>query len=88
MLLGLVVALVQLVQEFPVIHDPADRRLGLGRDLDEVQAVLAGKREGLGRGHDAEQFFVLVDHPEFAGMDHLVQPMGTLLGGRREGLSS
>ena len=62
-LLGLVILLVLLVQELAVVRDLADRRVGRGRDLDEVEAPVAGQLDGLDRRQDAEGVLLLVDDP-------------------------
>ena len=41
MLLGLALFLLLLVQEFPVIHDAANRGLSGGRDFNQVQVLFA-----------------------------------------------
>ena len=87
-LLGLVIALVQLIQKLAVIHHPADRGLGLRGDFDEVESALAGNDQRLGGGHDAERLLVLVDHPDFPVGDQLVRPVQSLLDRRRRWVSS
>jgi hypothetical protein len=74
---------VLLVQELAVVRDLADRRVGCGRDLDEVEAALPGQLDGLDGGHDAEGVALLVDDPDFARRDHLVDPVGLGFGGHR-----
>jgi hypothetical protein len=71
------------VQELAVVRDLADGGLGRGRDLDEIEAPLAGHLNGLARGQDAEGVFLLVDDPDLLGSDHLVRPVGLGLGDRR-----
>src|SRR6185503_15300148 len=61
-----------LVEELSGVHDPADGRHGGGRDLHEVEALLLGDGEGLGRGHDAELGAVVVDDADFLGADAIV----------------
>src|SRR5437773_3627487 len=65
-LAGLARALLLLVLVLPEIHDAADRRHGRRRDLDQVEPLLLGDREGLWRRHDAELRAGVVDHPDFA----------------------
>jgi len=81
--LGLVVLLVLLVQELAVIGDLADRGVGRGRDLDEIEAPVAGHLDGLHRGQDAEGVLLLVDDADLPRRDHLVDPVGLGLGDRR-----
>ena len=61
-----------LVEELSRVHDPADGRGGGGRDLHEVEALLLGEHEGLGRGHDPELAAVLVDDTDLLGADAVV----------------
>src|SRR5216683_1441437 len=65
-------ALLLLVLVLPEIHDAADRRHGGRRDLDQVEPLLLGDREGLWRRHDAELRAGVVDHPDFADADAFV----------------
>ena len=65
-------ALLLLVLVLPVIHDPADRRHGRGRDLHEVEPLLPGNRQGLRRGHDAELLARVVDDADFTNADAFV----------------
>jgi hypothetical protein len=67
MLLGLALLLLLLVQEFPVVHDAADGRLRGGRDLNQVQILLAGHLERFERRQDADLIPFVVNHPDFAG---------------------
>ena len=48
--LRLLAPLFLLVDVPAVVHDPADRRVGVGRDLDEIELLLAGMCERFGRG--------------------------------------
>jgi hypothetical protein len=48
---GLLLRLVFVLAE---IEDLADRRLGIGRNLDQVETGLGGASEGLSRGNDAD----------------------------------
>jgi len=52
--LGLVLFLLLLERELPVVHDLADRRVGLLGDHDDVEAFLAALRERRLRLEDAE----------------------------------
>jgi hypothetical protein len=56
----------------PVVHDPADRRHGGGRDLHEVESLGPGNRERLRGRHDAQLLSRFVDHPDLADPDALV----------------
>ena len=67
MLLGLALFLFLLVQEFPVVHDPADRRLCSGRDLYQVQIFLARHLERFVRRQNSDLIPFVVNHADFAG---------------------
>ena len=60
----------RLVFEFAEIDDPADRRIGVGGDLDEVEPEFLGLADGVGQLHDTELFAGgRQDHTHFAGAD-------------------
>jgi hypothetical protein len=63
-LLGLVRSLFLLVKILAEINDTTDRRLGLGRDFDQVVAALTRKSYGLLGRHNAEllPFFINDTH--------------------------
>src|SRR5208337_466841 len=71
-LLGLALALFLLVQVFPVIHDPANRRLSSGRDFHQVEGFLAGDLERVVRRHDTKLVAFIVDHANFACTNALI----------------
>ena len=66
--------LLLLVLILPEVHDPADRRHRGRRDLDEVETLLLGYRQGLRRRHDAELLPGVVDDADFADADAFVHP--------------
>ena len=69
-----------LVAVLAVVHDSADRRTGMGRDLDEVQFRLLSESVCLLKFHDADLVVVFVDEPDRRDAD---LPVHTeLLGGR------
>src|SRR5207253_3098631 len=89
-----VLPLLLLVLELAVVHDPANGRLLLGRDLDEVQADFAGAREGVDGFQNAEDFSFISDYADGRDADLLVDPlsftiegdgMGLLLGLKKRG---
>jgi hypothetical protein len=43
------------------VHDATDRGVRLGRDLDEIELLLAGPSKGLREGHDPDLGPVGVD---------------------------
>ena len=47
--------LLLLVLEFPIVHDAADGRSLVGRDLNEIQVCFTGPRQSLVRVQDAQQ---------------------------------
>src|SRR4051812_10581689 len=80
-LLRLARALLFLVLILPEIHDAADRRHGRRRDLDQVEPLLLRNRERLRRRHDAELLAGVVDHPDFAHANALVDPHAIVAAG-------
>src|SRR5215470_14328605 len=71
-LLGLVRPLLLLVKILAEVNDATDRRLGLGRDFDQVVAALASNPEGLLRRHNAKLLPLLIDYPHFFRANTLV----------------
>ena len=61
-----------LVQITAVVLDAADRRDGVGRDFDEVEAALTGDAERFKGSQDTELFAVFVDYADFAGANAIV----------------
>ena len=61
-----------LVLLLTVVEDLGDRRVGHGRDLDEVETTLLRQLQGLGRGHDTQLCPLFVDDPHLGDSDHLV----------------
>src|SRR5438067_509573 len=72
MLLGLAFLLLLLIQEFPVVHDAAYRRRGCGRNLDQIQVLLAGHFQGFKRRQDADLLAFVINHADFAGSDAVI----------------
>src|SRR5664280_231712 len=73
--LGLGRTLLFLVLELAVVHQPADRRIGLSDDLDEIDVLLAGEPQGFGDRDDAQRFVLRSVEPDFRGQDFPVQPV-------------
>src|SRR5215216_1442859 len=71
--------LVLLVLVLRVVEHAADRRLRLGRHLDEVEIALLRIAEGLLRLHDADLLTRLVDEPDLGHTYALVDPGGVAL---------
>ena len=63
------------VLELSVVHDLADRRNSVRRDLDKVKVLLLGKRQGVGRGHNTKLAAVSSDHAKLLVADLLVDLM-------------
>jgi hypothetical protein len=72
MLLGLALFLFLLVQEFPVIHNAANRGLRGGGNLDQVQILFAGHLERFKRRHDSNLLAFIADHANFACPNTLI----------------
>src|SRR5690606_13841541 len=66
--------LVQLEQVLAEIHHPANRRVGRGRDLDEVEIRVPCDLKRLFPGHDSELFPVGADHTHPRCFNLLVAP--------------
>ena len=66
--------------ELAVVHDPADRRVGLGRHLDEVEIQLPGDGERLGQRLDPELLAVGIDEADLPGADPIVDPVLVVVG--------
>ena len=71
-LLGVLLLLLLLVLELAVVHDAADRRLGVGRDLDEVAANFLGHGNGLAALQYAQLLSFGADDAHLARPDHVV----------------
>src|SRR5215211_2498978 len=61
-----------LVTEFPVIHEPAHRWHRVRCNLDKIEATVTRHLECLERGNDAYLLTLLIDQPDFANPDALV----------------
>jgi len=72
--LGFVRFLALLVEKFSVIHDFADRRDGVGRNLHNIQTHLARLFHRVEEGHNAQLISLIVNHTEFASAYSLVDP--------------
>ena len=72
LLLLFALPLLELVLVLPVVEDAAHRRDGRWRHFDEVQPLLLGQRERLEGRHHAELLPLIVDDPNLADPDHLV----------------
>ena len=68
----LLILLFLQVPELAVVHDPADGRRRVGRDLDEVEFLAQGVAECLAQRPNTDLFAVGVNHAHLAGADLLV----------------
>ena len=87
-LAGFLLLLGQLIAELADFDDAADRRDGVGGNLDEIHAVLAGQVQRLIEGKNAELLALRPDDAHFAGADfavdaHLRRVGGVALGRKR-----
>jgi hypothetical protein len=71
---GLALFAALLVPELAVVHEPADGRHRVGRHLNQVEAPLAGHLERVKCWNDADLLAVLIDQPDLANPDALVDP--------------
>jgi len=72
---GIFVALGLFVLEFAIIHDPANRRCCVGRNLDQVEAFVLGQAQGIVEGHHAQLLLGFIQNSDFAGADLPVSAM-------------
>jgi hypothetical protein len=71
-LLGLAFLLFLLVQEFPIVHDAANRRLRGGGNLYQVEVAFAGHLERFERWQDADLLTFIINHADFACANTLI----------------
>jgi hypothetical protein len=69
-----------LVLEFAVVHQTADRRLGVRRDFHQIHVVLLGKTERVGNLDDAELFSVQTYQAHLGDADFTVDAIGFFSG--------
>ena len=81
MLLRFPGALLLLVLILAEVHDPADRRHGRRRDLDQVEPLLLGDGQRLRRRHDAELLAGIVDDTDFADTNAFVDARAIVAAG-------
>ena len=72
---GFLFLLALLEAELSVVHQLAHRRHSLGRDLDQIQALLVGDFQRLCGGHDTELLALRADQPDLLVVDVLIQFM-------------
>ena len=71
-LFSLTLFLFLLVQEFPIIHDAANRGLRGGGNLDQVQILFAGHLKRFKWRHDSDLLAFIADHANFACANTLI----------------
>jgi hypothetical protein len=74
-LAGFLLALALLETELAVVHELANGRIGLRRDLHKIKTLFVGDRERLCGGHDAELLTRSADQANLAVTDILVELM-------------
>ena len=57
----------------PTSRNLADRRIGVGRDFDEVEADFGGLLDRFGGQHDAEILAIFIDHAHLGHGDEFVE---------------
>jgi hypothetical protein len=72
LLVGFANAPLLLVQPFAVIHDPADRRHTVRRDLDQVQTRLLGFVQSFRPRNDTDLIVCLIHEPNLIGSNRRV----------------
>ena len=72
MLAGLALLAALFVAVLAVVHEPADRRHGIWRNLDQVEPALARHLERIECRDDAHLLAVFIDEPDLADPDALV----------------
>ena len=86
-LAALLLPLLLLVLELAELHQPADRRIGVGRNLDEVHSLLTRQYQGVGERDDSKLLTFLANHAHLPGADLAVdterRPTRGVTGGER-----
>jgi hypothetical protein len=82
-------AFLLFVFELAKIHDLANRRIGVRRNLNQIETGFVGHFHGSGRGHHTDVFAVGADQADFSGTDFFVDARaGVALRGRIMGSAS
>src|SRR5690242_2878541 len=74
LLLRFVCLLLRFVLVFSEIDDATNRRIGVGRNLDEVQPFLTGGAHGIAYVHHAQLFSFLPDYAYLRHANSFVNP--------------
>lgn len=72
LLAGLGFALLLFVLELAEIHDLTDRRIGIGRDLDQIQTCILCHNKRARRGYDPNVFAVGANQADFRAPDAII----------------
>jgi len=72
LLAGLGLAFLLLVLELAEVHDLADRRFRVRRDLDKIKTGLFGHHHGTGGGDDSDVLAIGADQSDLGAADSLV----------------
>ena len=72
--------LLRLVAVLADVEELGHRRIGVGRDFDQVQAQLVGLFHRFAGVHDAEILAVLVDNADFVRLDQIIVARAALDG--------
>src|ERR1700690_3853711 len=78
-LLGLAFLFLLLVEKFPVIHDAANGRHSSGRNLNQVQVLLAGHFERFEGRHNTDLFAFVPNHSDFTRSNAIVRADKTFI---------
>src|SRR5690606_3637528 len=87
-LAGIALSFALLVFELPVIHDPADRGLGVRGDLDEIEIVAGCDVQSFLGGENAELIALRIDHPDAPAPDLMIDPRTFFTRGRQRWIST
>src|SRR5687768_696589 len=69
---GLALLATLLVSKLAVVHEPADGWHCIGSHLDQIEPPLARHLERVKRGYDTDLLAVLIDQPDLADPDALI----------------
>ena len=78
-LLGDAILFLLLIQELAVVHNAADRRLCRGRNLNQIQILLASHLQCFKRREDPNLFPFVVNHANFAATNLFIDTNETLI---------
>src|SRR5450756_1466593 len=73
-LFGFLFALGELIAELAKVHQLAHRRDGVGRNFNQVHAVLTGQVQRLGQLDDSQLFLIRADDPDLTGANLAIDP--------------